>query len=351
MKKNMTSRDFAKLIGVSQSTVSRALNNSELVTPEKKAYILQKAREYNFQLNSQAQSLRTSKTGSIGIMFPKHFVGMTSNIMLAYIYDWIQREMNQFDYDIMVIYYDRDVDDFSSFERIVRKRKVDGLLVLRMELSDKEIEQIDEFHVPCVFMMNVSKQIRPGLNYFFSDSYYGGYLAGKYLGQFPDYRKVHITVSDEKEDARRRLEGFQKGLEECGYILRPEDILYAKIGIDDGYRCAENNIGRFKEEKTAIHAYSDQVALGALQALMNNGIAIPDQVQILGMDDIPLTTSFYPRLSTVHVQVEEMVKKACQLLMKLVDGQKEEGHEWIKPKLIVRDTTLKLNHDIKDSIS
>ena len=139
-KKGMTSRDFAKLIGVSQSTVSRALNNSDLVTPEKKEYILRKAREYNFQLNSQAQSLRTSKTGTIGIMFPKHFVGMTENSMLAYVYDEIQKELSHFDYDIMVIYYDRDADDFSSFERIVRKKKVDGFLVLRMELSDNEIE-------------------------------------------------------------------------------------------------------------------------------------------------------------------------------------------------------------------
>ena len=335
----MTSRDFAKLIGVSQSTVSRALNGSDLVSSEKKKYILQKAREYNFQLNSQAQSLRTNKTGTIGIMFPKHFIGMTSNIMLAYVYDFIQKEMSQYDYDIMVIYYDRDEDDFSSFERIVRKRKVDGFLVLRMELSDKELQLIEEFQVPCVFMMNAGKKIRTELNYFFSDSYDGGYLAGKYLGQFAEYKKIHISVSDEKSDARRRMEGFAAGLCECGDRLLPENIFYCKIGIDSGYESIREHLDQLKDDKVAIFAYSDLVAIGATQALKDYGIKVPEQAQILGMDDVPLASSFHPQISTIHIEVESMVKKACNLLLQLMNGEEAKGQEWIKPRLVERETT------------
>ena len=339
-KKGMTSRDFAKLIGVSQSTVSRALNNSDLVTPEKKEYILRKAREYNFQLNSQAQSLRTSKTGTIGIMFPKHFVGMTENSMLAYVYDEIQKELSHFDYDIMVIYYDRDADDFSSFERIVRKKKVDGFLVLRMELSDNEIELIEEFKVPCVFMMNAGSKIRENLNYFFSDSYYGGYIAGKYYGGFPEYRKIHITVSDEKSDAKRRMNGYRDGLEECGYVLEEKDIFNCKIGIGSAYECTVKNIEEFTKEKTAIFTYSDIVGLGVVQALRNLNIKIPEQVQVLGMDDVPLSSVLIPKMSTVHVEVDTMVSKACRLLLKLISGETISAHEWIKPHLEIRDTTI-----------
>ena len=156
----MTSREFAKLIGVSQPTVSRALNNSSLVAPETKEYVLKKAREYKFELNSQAQSLKTSRTGTIGILFPKHFISMNNNLMLAHVYDCIQQELSSFDYDIMVIYYDSNSRDFSRFERSIRKKKVDGFLVLRMELMDEEMELIQQHQVPCVFMMNANANIR-----------------------------------------------------------------------------------------------------------------------------------------------------------------------------------------------
>ncbi|MDD2958754.1 MAG: LacI family DNA-binding transcriptional regulator [Lachnospiraceae bacterium] len=339
----MTSREFAKLIGVSQSTVSRALNNSSLVTREKREYILQKAKEYDFELNSQAQSLRTRRTGTIGILFPKHFISMNDNLMLAHIYDCIQQEMSQYDYDIMVIYYDRSADDFSSFERIIRKKKVDGFLVLRMELSDNEMELIQKYHVPCVFMMNVNANIRDNLNYFFSDSFYGGYLAGKYFGKFTDYRKIYITVNEEKDDARRRFEGYRSGLEECGYIFKDEDILKCNISIESACRCVEGYIDRLAEEKTAIFTYSDLVAIGALQALEEAAISIPGHAQLLGMDDIPLISSLRPKISTVHVETEEIVPKACSHLMDLIEKKEIVRREWIKPRLVIRDTTYPIS--------
>ena len=89
----MTSKDFAKLIGVSQMAVSRALNNSNLISEDKRLYIIQKAKEYGFVLNAQAKSLRTQHTGTIGILFPRQFEDMCTNMMLTHVYDCIQKEM------------------------------------------------------------------------------------------------------------------------------------------------------------------------------------------------------------------------------------------------------------------
>lgn len=336
----MTSREFAKLIGVSQPTVSRALNNSNLVAPETKEYVLKKAREYKFELNSQAQSLKTSRTGTIGILFPKHFISMNNNLMLAHVYDCIQQELNSYDYDIMVIYYDSNSQDFSRFERSIRKKKVDGFLVLRMELMDEEMELIQQYQVPCVFMMNANANIRENLSYFFSDSFYGGYLAGKYLGKFRDYDKMYITVSEERDDASRRFNGYCKGLEEMGYHFRDEDILQCNIGIRSAFDCVSRNIGLFRKRKTAIFTYSDLVAIGAVQALQQHNIAVPEQVQILGMDDLPLATMLRPEISTIHVDVDEIVPKACHLLMELIEKKAVMRQEWVKPRLIIRETSL-----------
>ena len=336
----MTSREFAKLMGVSQSTVSRALNNSPLVPEEKRKLILAKAREVGFELNSHAKSLRTQRTGTIGILFPKHFVSMSANMMLAHLYDCIQNEMHHYNYDIMVVYYESTSEDFSSFERIIRTRKVDGFLVLRMELSHAEMCLIEEYQVPCVFLMNAGSKIRPQLNYLFSDSEYGGYIAGRYFGGFPDYHKLFITVHEELEDAERRLEGYRRGLESCGCPLEESDILFCRLSIEDAYNCILQNRDRLSRQKTAIFAYSDTLGVGIINACRELGLCIPEQVQIISMDDIPLAQQLHPRLSTLHINVEEMVPRSCRLLMEGIDRKEGLVQEWIRPRLILRDTTV-----------
>lgn len=339
----MTSKEFAKLIGVSQSTVSRAMNGSDLVPEEKRKFILQKARECGFVLNSQAKSLRTQRTDTIGILFPKHFVGMGTNLMLAHIYDCIQKEMHNYDYDLMTIYYKTEESDFSSFERLVRKRKVDGFLVLRMELSEAEIQLIEEYQVPCVFIMNAGAKIRPNLNYLFSDSVYGGTLAGRYLGSFKDYQKMFISIKEEHEDAERRLNGYRSGLKERGCELREEDILYCNLGITSAYECILANKERFVGKKTAIFAYSDMIGIGAVNAFRDMGYSIPQDVQVIGMDDILLASTINPKLSTMHISVEEMVPRGCELLIDLIEKKDRLVQEWIRPRLILRETTLSLD--------
>lgn len=337
----MTSRELAKLLGVSQATVSRALNDSDLVPEEKRKQIQRKAKEYGFVFNSHAKSLRTRRTDTIGILFPTHFVGMTENMMLAHLYDSIQRELHKQNYDIMVIYYSAEEDDFSSFERIVRMQKVDGFLVLRMGLTQKEMELIEEYQVPCVFLLNAGTKIPPNLNYLFSDSRYGGVLAGRYLGGFPAYRKYFVTIREQRADAGRRLEGYREGLRARGYALREEDILSCELSIESAYDCIMGCRERFIGEKTAFFTYNDPLGLGVVGACQQLGLEIPDQVQVISMDDIPLARAIRPRLSTLHVAVEEMVPRGCGLLVNLI--RRTPGplvREWLKPSLILRETTL-----------
>jgi len=339
----MTSREFAKMLGVSQSTISRALNGSTLVPDEKRHFIQQKAREVGFILNSQAKSLRTQKTGTIGILFPKHFISMSANRMLAHLYDCIQQEMHKYNYDVMTVYSSAVNNDFSSFERIVRARKVDGFLVMRMEISKEELELVKSDRVPCIFMMNAGDKIYNSLNYLFSDSEYGGYLAGRYFGKFPKYRKLFITVYEEKRDARRRREGFERGLSEFDCQLADEDILYCNLGVDSAYQCIMKNKQLIKSGKVAIFSYSDTLAIGVLNACLDLGCRVPEDVQLISMDDIPCVAEIHPSLSTLHIPVEEMVSESCSLLVDLIDGKKRKRvQKWLHPNLVLRDTTINI---------
>ncbi len=336
----ITSKEFAKLIGVSQSTVSRAMNDSSLVPEEKRKIIQQKAGEYGFALNSQARGLKMNKTGTIGILFPKHFIDMNSNMMLAHLYDKIQKEMAQYDYDIMVINNDNN-SDFSSFERIIKRRKVDGFIVLKLELSNTEMQLIEENKIPCVFIMNTEQQIRKNINYCFSDSEYGGYLAGKFFGKQKDYQKIFITVKEEADDAGRRYQGFCRGLREYQYEITENDILYCNLMIPSAYETIMENHKRLINNKTAIFSYNDTIAIGVYNALRDLNINVPNEVQLIGMDDIPLVSWIRPAISTVHVNTEEMIPKACSFLIDKIENKQGTIGEWIKPQLILRDTTLK----------
>ena len=336
----MTSKDFAKLIGVSQTAVSRALNNSNLISEDKRLYIIQKAKEYGFVLNAQAKSLRTQRTGTIGILFPRQFEDMCTNMMLTHVYDCIQKEMYNYGYDIMVVYYQSEGEDFSSFERIIRTRKVDGFLILRMELFDHELELIESTQIPCVFMMNADTKVRPNVNYLFSDSEWGGYEAGRYLGRFPEYRQMFVGVQKAREDGDLSLNGYRRGLAEQGVQLCEEDILRCDMSIDSARECIRQNRHLLDGQKVAIFAYNDILSIGIIQACQELGYDIPGQVQILGMSDIPLAQQLRPALSTVHINVEDMVPRCCKLLVDLIDKNDVKVQEWLLPSLVIRETTL-----------
>ena len=343
----MNSKDFARMIGVSQPTVSRALNDSPLVPEEKRKWIKEKAREYGFVLNNSARSLKTSRTNTIGILFPKHFVGMTENIMMAHLYDQIQRELHKRGFDIMVVYSDTGEDDLSALERMIRTKKVDGFLILRLELSDEERKLIGQEKTPCVCMMNASTKVRDDISYYFSDSEYGGYLAGDFYGDYPDYKKVYISYCQEKDDNTRRKRGFLRGLQEHGVQEADITILESELGIREASRLIHEHKEFFLNNKTAILAYCDIIGIGVVQGLKEIGVSIPDQAQVIGMDDIPWAFWLDPQLSTLHVDAEHMVPETCDLLIRMINGQgkaeagdPEPVHQWLKPTLILRDTTI-----------
>ena len=337
----MNSKEFAKLIGVSQATVSRALNDSELVPEAKRKYIQQQAREYGFILNSYAKSLRTQRASTIGILFPKHFVSMGTNMMLACLYDCIQQELHKYDYDIMVIHNALEAHGISSFERILRARKVDGFLILSMELTVAETRLIEEYQVPCIFLLNASAKLPSKLNYLFSDSKYGGIIAGEYLGKYSEYQKFFLSPKGGRDDAKRRLQGFRNGLENMGYHLPEENILYCDMSIESAYDCILKNRHRLDDRKSAFFTHNDILGLGVVSACQKLGYQIPDQVQLISMDDIPLASALHPQLSTLHVAVEEMVPRGCKLLIDMINGEAcPTVREWIKPTLYLRETTL-----------
>ena len=336
----MTSKEFAKLIGVSQSTISRAMNNSGLVSEERRNYIQKKALEYGFVLNSQARSLKTNRTGTVGILFPKHFSGMHQNLSLAYLYDLVQKELRKYGYDVMVVYdSDHNHVDMSLFERTIKRHKVDGFIVLRLDFSPEEIELIHRYKVPCVYLLHAAAK-DPYSSSCTSDSIFGGYLVGQRFGKFKDFTCYYLGVN-EISDSLVRLKGFTIGLEEQGVSLSEENILSCDLSIKSAYECIIEHQKIFGAGKCAVFAYNDMMALGAVHAFQSLGLKIPDDVQIAGMDNQPLLGEFSPKLSTISLQYEKIATIGCELLRKEIEGVDDSVIQTvIKPQFIQGETTL-----------
>ena len=235
----MTSREFAELIGVSQATVSRALNGRSSVCEKTRIYIEKKAEEYGFVLNSQARSLKTSKTNTIGVLFPLNFDSLSKNLMFTHIFDQLQRELSRRSYDIMIV-YDHDPEMKSNtFERVIRSGKVDGLINFRPQLLQREIDLIEKFRIPFV-SLHSALQESSMLHQLMIDEENAGFQIGAYLGGQDVSRYVYMAVDDEPPERSARLHGYMKGLASAGKALGEDSILTAERSpeaANDGEQC------------------------------------------------------------------------------------------------------------------
>lgn len=334
----MTSKEFAKIIGVSQSMISRALNNSNQISAERREFIQKKAKEYSFVLNSQARSLKTNRTGTVGILFPKHFIGMSANLGLAHLYDLVQKELSKYDYDVMVVYEGDKNNGLSTFERMIKIGKVDGFIIFRMESSKKDLDLIKKYNVPCVYLLHAGKF--GSYDSCLSDCEYSGYLVGKHYGKYKDYKSIYLNVKTSAE-SKTRLVGFKRGLKECNISLGKEAILQSDLSVKSAYDCIINNREMIRSNKCAIFAFNDMIAIGVLNACRDLGLKVPVDVQIAGVGGIPICLEISPKLTTVNVFHDRIAAMGCEMLRSSIDhGTQEPIHTIIKPELVLKGTTL-----------
>ena len=335
----MTSREFAELIGVSQATVSRALNGSPSVCEKTRIYIEKKAEEYGFVLNSQARSLKTNKTQTIGVLFPLNFDSLSKNLMFTHISDQLQRELSRRGYDIMIV-YDHDPElKSNTIERVIRSGKVDGLINFRPQLLEREIDLIEKFRIPFV-SLHSALQESTLLHQLMLDEEDAGFQIGQYLGSQDGGKYVYVAVSDEPPERSSRMHGYMKGLASKGKNLENDAILSAERSPECACEVILAHAQLFRNRQTSIFVYNDMMALGVLNALRELSVEVPHQAQVFGMDDIPLASWFTPKLSTMRSPVRQMVKDGCDLLIALIEGKEIAPQTvYYQAQMILRDTT------------
>lgn len=323
----------ADVAGVSPSTVSRILNGTANVSPDKEAAVRAAIEDLGFSPNPVARGLAGGRTASIGVL-----TQTVSSPFYGEAHLGIEAALRGEGYiPLFVSGHWVDAEERKALDELMARR-VDGLIVLAGRLSDRILQGYAR-QVPMVVL---GRQISGARVYSLSfDNRGGAYMATKHLVEMGHRRIAYIAGDTDHEDAVERLEGYRDAIREANLPLDNQLIVSGDF-TEAGGMLAVNRLLDSHVSFTAIACSNDQAAIGALLALNRRNLRVPDDVSIIGFDDVSPARFSIPPLSSVHLSVYEAGEAAAQAMLALLRGQGPEG-ELPAPRLAMRESTRRLS--------
>jgi DNA-binding LacI/PurR family transcriptional regulator len=330
-KSGLSIKDIARAANVSHSTVSRALRNSPLVNFETAEQIRKIARDANFRISAVARSLATGRTNTFGVV-----VTTIADPFAAEVVQGIEDEANTHGYSVILANSganpDREMKVVHSFE----ERRVDGILVTSSRVGNLYLGHLAEMKVPIVLINNQ----HPGefVSSVMIDNLAASEEAARHLIQLGHRRIAYIGDRGGFQSERERHEGYKTTLASAGIPYLPELVCQAD-STPDGAMQAVDQLLALDQPPTALFCYNDITAVGALLAARRHGCKVPDDLSVMGFDDLPLASYLNPTLTTIRQPMREMGRQATNILFRLLDGADVENSRRVQGQLIVREST------------
>lgn len=302
--------DVAREANVSYSTVSRVINNKG-VSVEKRERVLRAMADLGYVANLQARSLAGGKSNIIGLLVHSLTVEYFGEIARG-----VDEELAAEEYDLMLYTTHRRKGRESAYVTRLTRNLVDGLLLVLPRNAEAYLETLRHRRFPHVLVdhQGLSFDV-PSVG---ATNWQGGYDGTRYLTELGHRRIGFITGDMALGCARDRLAGYQQALTDAGIPIDPELIREGDFMQPRGFECA-NELLDLSSPPTAIFASNDVSAFGAMEAVRHHGLCIPDDVSILGFDDIPQAAQMYPSLTTIRQPLAEMGRAATQLLFTYIN--------------------------------
>lgn len=337
-KSNVTMKDIADQIGVSSVTVSKALNDKEGVSDKLKQKIKELADEMGYRYNTMAKSMKNGMSYNIGIIMPERFSGGISQSVYFRAYQKISTVLEDYGYyGIMNILSSED-EEALNLPRIYQEKKVDGFIFLGQLKSDY-INAVKEIDMPIVFLDFYDEHDE--IDSVITDNFYGSYEITNYLLNKGHQEIGYVGNLYSTSSIQDRFLGYYKSLLEHHIELKQEFI------IND-----RDEKGKFVDIQlpdklpTALVCNCDQIAHEVVKKLNESGYSVPEDCSIIGFDNDIYATITNPQLTTVEVDIDEMVKQAVRLIVRKVQGKnKRYGRTSVKGNIIKRDSVKELRRD------
>jgi LacI family transcriptional regulator len=330
-----TLQDIAIAVGVTPTTVANALNGRGNVSEATRKRILQCAKELNYRPNMLARSLAQGKTYTLGFLLPT-----IANPFYPEIAEAIERTANQHGYQMLLCntLHDSALGQ-QHLDRLV-SRWVDGIIVMGGSMDIAAISAQFQRGLPTVLCNWQENEAVEGIPLVSADFHYAGKLAAQHLLSL-GHRRIAIIVDEPQQT--HRLEGFRAALQSAEITLDGEMIQQGHSTLESGY-AATQRLLVLPTRPTAIFATTDWMALGAIEAALDAGLRLPQDLSIIGLDDIVVSAHIRPPLTTVAVPKFQMAKEATELLLGLINETANLPMlRLIEPTLVVRQSTTSPN--------
>ena len=330
-KEPLSIKDIARAANVSHSTVSRALRNSPLVNSETAERIKRIARESNFRVSAVGRSLATGRTNSIGVV-----VTTLADPFIAEVATGVQDAANARGYSVILANSNEDPEREMKVVQSFEERRVDGIVVMSSRVGSVYVPVLAEMKIPMVLI----NSLHPG-DFAYSvtiDNAGASRAATRFLIQLSHKRIGYIGDKFGAQANAGRLSGYRLALESSGIPYRPELVVYGDSRPEGGLHAMEQLLS-IPEPPTAVFCFNDMTAIGALNAAQRRGLRAPDDISIVGFDDLLIASYTLPPLTTVRQPKHEMGRMATEILLNLLGGSESESNRLVKGELIVREST------------
>lgn len=326
-----TIKEVSQRARVSMATVSRVLNGTVPVSADARARVMAAVKELGYQPNVFARSLATNRSGGIGVI-----INEISSPFYATIVQGIEEVIEAKGMHLMVSSgHAKEALEHEAVE-FLRQRRSDALILHLEATSDYDILRWAQGDTPIVIVGRYVAELADRCVYL--DNVAGGYLATKHLIDHGHERIAHITGWMAIKDARERLEGYRQALDEANLPF-DEALVVEGNFVEEGGQLGMKRLLERKLDFTALVAANDQTAAGALQTLRAYGLRVPEDISLIGYDDVLLARYLYPALTTIRQPLAEMGQAAARLALAALgaDDTKEVTRKF-DPVLVARES-------------
>ncbi len=329
----LTLDDIGDLAGVSRATVSRVINNYPHITPEVRERVQKIIRETGYKPNKLAQSLASNRSGIIGLVIPSTAQTIMSDPYFLHLISGITQKTNHYGLTLSLFLFHSMEDEVQIAHSLFNTNLVDGLIITADRKENPFAKQVIKHDIP--FVVIGRSELRTQLASVNAANQMGAYIATEHLIRL-NRRRLAIIMCDHNTAGDDRYAGYRQALDDYHVEFAPQRVARGDFSQESGYAAMQQLL---PTKPDAVFASSDMMAIGAQQAIRQAGLRIPDDIAVVGFDDLPQAALADPPLTTVQQPIEELGMVAVELLHELLSGSTQSPRQIILPVKLIRRTT------------
>jgi LacI family transcriptional regulator len=320
-------RSVAEKAGVSVTTVSHVVNKTRFVAPETELRVRQAMQDLNYRPNILARSLRRGETKTIGLILPD-----SANPFFAESARYLEEAAFQQSYSLILCNTNGDLEKERRYTDVLLNKQVDGIIFMAAGDDKQSLLELVNRQFPVVVVDRILDHLE--VDAVISDNHLSGYLATRYLLECGHKRIGIICGPSNVNPSAQRVTGYKKALTEANINANPELEVIGDFHPGSGYSGTRQLLQQ--AHPTAIFACNDLMAIGALRAIREAGLSVPEDISLIGHDDIEIASYIQPALTTIAQPIERLAETAIQFLLERIEKPNIPPRRTILPNRLVK---------------